>query len=709
MMKRDALLIAGNVLCLSLLAGCAPAPKRVELPENLSLPARIRGAEAVSGIDAPEAIAQRETRQRATPSLPTRTEASAGFGLSEDVPPLAGQPLSVNVDNLPIPAFINEVFGNLLGLNFQIAPDVSALQELVTLRTSRPLPPEDLFRMARQVLADYGIAVVVEEDLLRVRLAQDGARVEPPLILSGRALPDVPVSHRPIYQLVTLEATRTGELARWLGTIFGNEVKIEEDSLRNALMISGRPSQVRQALDAIRVFDRPFMRGRASTRLEPAFMSASELSSRLVEVLNAEGYGAANSLGVPASILVLSLNSVNAVLIFTSTRELLNHAVQWARELDRPNPAAGARSLFYYQIKNTKAADIAGILGGSGAFSTPRGEAGAAAAPAPAASVAGQSYSLLVDEPRNALIFQGDPAEWERLLPLVRQMDKAPRQVMIEVTIAEVSLGDNESFGFSWFAKAGFGRFNGNLRFGSLPGQGEGNGNGDGDAGSGSTGLTYLLDVAGQNRAALTAFAQDERVTILSTPRILVKSGQEANIDIGTEVPTITAQTTSNQQTGGSTNLLQSIQYRKTGIILNVKPTVYSDDRIDLDISQEVSDALPIGSGGINSPSIFNRSVSTSLSLRDGGSIVLGGLMETRQTLSDSGIPRLKDVPLLGNLFKSKSRDSTKTELVLMIVPYIIETDEQAQDVSRAIGEQLELLDLPVSAPAAQRGTGSGE
>src|SRR5690606_24108614 len=122
--------------------------------------------------------------------------------------------------------------------------------------------------------------------------------------------------------------------------------------------------------------------------------------------------------------------------------------------------------------------------------------------------------------------------------------------------------------------------------------------------GASGGGLTYLLDVAGQNRAALTAFANDNRVSILSTPRLLVKSGNEANIDVGTEVPTVTMTTTSNQHTEGSTYLLQSIQYRKTGITLKIQPTVYSDDRIDLDISQEVSEALPMDDGATaNSPS----------------------------------------------------------------------------------------------------------
>ncbi|MFN7784330.1 MAG: type II secretion system protein GspD, partial [Lysobacterales bacterium] len=138
------------------------------------------------------------------------------------------------------------------------------------------------------------------------------------------------------------------------------------------------------------------------------------------------------------------------------------------------------------------------------------------------------------------------------------------------------------------------------------------------------------------------------------------------------------------------------IQYRKTGILLNIKPTVYSDDRVDLEINQEVSDVNPDAAvEGISSPAIFNRSVSTSLTLKDGASLLLGGLMSTRQTRSDNGIPAIKDVPLLGHLFKSQTRAVNRTELVLIITPYIVENDADASAITTAIRNQLELVELP--------------
>ena len=179
----------------------------------------------------------------------------------------------------------------------------------------------------------------------------------------------------------------------------------------------------------------------------------------------------------------------------------------------------------------------------------------------------------------------------------------------------------------------------------------------------------------------------------------MVKSGEEASIDVGTEIPTISSQTASVQQTAGTSNILQSVQYRKTGIILNIQPIVYSDNRVDLQIRQEVSEALPLGTdAAVKSPSIFNRAVSTNLSLRDGSSVLIGGLMSRRETRSDSGVPYLKDIPIIGNVFKSRGKTGNKTELIVMIVPYIVETDAQATALTRSVGDRYEMLELP-SAP----------
>lgn len=694
------------------LAGCATP--RLVVPPPAGYTTRVDQGDPGRSIIGGAETTRQDTMQRGgTPEVPGRSSGVLVSGAAgELLPPLKGGAVNVNIEGMPVPAFINEFFGAILGVGFQMDAQVGRMSDLVTLRTAGPQSPQEFYRLATSVLRSYGVAAEYGSGMVMFRRAQDASGTVPPLIVSGRALPEVPISHRPVFQLVELQSVRANDVVTLLNVAFKSDsLQIQPDNNRNAIVLMGKPEMVRQALDAIHVFDRPYMRGRESARLEPAFVGADELGKRLVEVLGAEGYSASlytSGGAVGTAVLILPLTAANAVLVFASDRQVLEHAVEWARSIDRPNPIAGGDGLFYYLVKNTQAreivATISGVRGNDDVRSPSRNAIDGSQVgvdvqpPAPTTASAGGADTststvagggdltkgkLLLDEPRNALIYQGNATDWARLLPLIQQMDKAPRQVMIEVTVAEVTLTNDEEFGVAWMAKNDVGRFNGNVQSGTL-------------GGLGGAGLSYLLDVGGQTRASLKALASRDRISILSTPRLMVKSGEEANIDVGTEVPTISSQSTSPIQTGGSSNILQTVQYRKTGILLNIKPVVYSDDRVDLELRQEVSEAQPIGAdAGINSPAIFNRSVSTSLSLKDGSAILIGGLMSQKRTDSNGGVPYLKDIPILGHAFKSTTRNNTKTELVLMIVPYIIETDTQAEELTRSLSGRFELLDLP--------------
>ena len=709
--------LLASLACTLLLAACAP-PVRLDVPgpirEARPDPVRIDPQAAARGD-----VQTRQTLRRSdTPDAPGSTERASGLFDAERVPPTKGEAISVNIEGMPVPAFINEFFGTILGVSFQMDPAVARLSDLVTLRTSSPQAPRDFYLLAAEVLRSYGVSTEYVAGRVLFTPSPKGGDFQPPLVLSGRALPSVPVTHRPVFQLVELAAVRTADVTTWLKTAFRtDDLEVLDDLNRNAVVLYGKPDLVRQAAAAIRVLDQPYMRGRVSTQLEPAFVSADELARRLVDVLTTEGYGATLHSGAgnvqAAAVVVLPLVTSNAVLVFASDQRVLEHAVEWARRIDTPNPTAGGSSLFYYEVRNTRAEAIVATLSGVRSASAARipardavssGQANAAnganlatnpaAASQPAANLAPGALTsgdisggtLVLDEPRNAIIFQGSAADWGRLLPLVRQMDKSPRQVMIEVTIAEIRLNDSVETGISWLAKADAGRFNGSLTSGVI-------------GGAGGAGLNYLLDVAGQVRAQLRALAEDNRVTVLSTPRLMVKSGEEASIDVGDEVPTISSQSASPIDIDGTSNILQTVQYRKTGVILNIAPVIYSDNRVDLQIRQEVSEAQPVSSGGVQSPIISNRAVSTNLSLRDGSSVLIGGLIRNGSSGGESGVPLLKDIPILGNAFKTRTRGRDRSELIIMITPYIVENDAQATELTRAVSERYEMVELPLPAP----------
>lgn len=598
-------------------------------------------------------------------------------------PVFSGQDLVISAENMSLPAFVNEIFGNLLGTNFVLDKKLQKNKDRVTMRVTEPQTPENLYKLTKQVLFDYGIEVTEEDNFIRISLSTKVSS-KPPLLVSGATLPSVPLSHRPIFQLVPLKIVRSSLIIRWLTDAYANKkLRIKDNPQRNAILLIGADQNVKEAIRAIEFFDKPYMRGRKSLRIEPAFLSADELAQLLVDSLTAQGYGASRSLSSSGSILILPVKKSNMVLLFATDQSVLEHARKWAISLDKPNLQAGNKSLFFYSVKNTRAESIAttlnSLLNGIGAqkksgsslpqttnTTSRRGQSGA---------------TIMVDEDRNALLFKGEPADWQRIMALIQNMDVPAKQVLVEVTIAEVNLTETEKFGVEWFAKGDTGRFGGN--FTSQPVES-----------IGGVGLNWVLDVAGGTAANLNAYATDSRVKVLSTPRLVVKTGTTANFDVVTEIPTVTGRRNSAQLTAGTSDIIQEIVYRKTGIVLAIEPIVHAGDRVELNVSQQVSETLPLEAGGTtDSPAIFSRNVQTSLTLKSGGSVFLAGLISNRQTKADAGIPILKDLPFIGYLFKSEKIDKSRTELIITITPYILNDENDAQSITDSLIKGLKLVD----------------
>ena len=574
---------------------------------------------------------------------------------------LKGGEIEVNFKDLAIPVFINEVFGNLLSLSFEIDASISERPDLVTLRAEETKTGYELFGIALQVLQNYGIGVEYQGDVLRFVLSKTASSRVPPLLISGRTLPEVPASHRPIIQIVPLKAVRNTSVASWLKRTFqGMDLRVTEDIQRNAIVLQGPARIIRQAINAVELLDRPNMRGRYSIRITPAILDAETLTKQLIDMLQAQGYGASRT-PIRGAIVILPIRQTNSVVVFAGDQDVLEHVKTWAIDLDKPGKASASSGLFYYQVRNTSAEDLAEVLNEVNINKPIDGNAG-------------PRGNVIVDRNRNGLIFTGDSKNWEGLLPIIAAMDRPARLVLIQVLIASVTLTNDTDVGIEWLFKGRAGDF------GQIGRQ---------DLALGGAGFTYTLNNSGQVRFALNALAQDQRVSILSEPRILVKSGESAQIDVGEEVPVITSLAQSTD--AANAPVLQSIQYRRTGVLLRVEPIVHSGNRVDLNLNQVVSEALEAGSG-VNSPSIFNRSVQTSLTLSDGGAVVIGGLVSNSENEGDTRIPILGSIPGLGALFRSSGKQKTRSELILMIQAYIVDEDE-TDDFNQRMRDDLDLLD----------------
>lgn len=619
---------------------------------------------------------------------------------------LKGDPIAGNYHNMPLPVFINEVFGEQLGLSFTLDPQIEKQEDLVTLRLIEAVPPSELFRIALRTLNTYGVAVSQQGDVLNFAIDKNITAGETPLLVSGRALPEVPASHRPVFMFVPLKVVTNTRVASWVrDALSGKDIQVSEDAMRNAVLLKGKPDLVNQALSIIEVLDQPLMRGKFSASIEPAFVKVDALSKNLKEVLNAEGYDASikSSTG---SIMLVPLEGANQLVVFAASQQIINHVREWVEVLDRRQQMSIDQGIFTYEVRNTEAAHIVELLNsfesGSSAStgrssgldsSSTTGSAisdvttpsnlGGGSAQSATARVNGGNF--VVDTNRNTIIYKGSGQAWLDMLPVIQTLDKAAPSVLIEVLLAEVTLNDKEQTGFEFVAN-GSQKVGGRV-YNSVVGT-------LGGLGVGSSGLSATLDSAGETRAMLNLFYENKRAEIRSRPRLMVKSGQQATIDVGTEIPTLGS---SSGVTTGGLVVPPSIANRKTGVRLTVSPVVHASGHVDIEIDQELSEAQPNESSGIDSPAIFNRKIQTTVTLQDGGSILIGGLISSSKSLGNVGVPWFGKLPIIGRLLRADNNSSARTELMVMIIPYVIDNPAEGQAVTKSIQQtfqQPELLEV---------------
>jgi general secretion pathway protein D len=180
----------------------------------------------------------------------------------------------------------------------------------------------------------------------------------------------------------------------------------------------------------------------------------------------------------------------------------------------------------------------------------------------------------------------------------------------------------------------------------------------------------------------------------------MARNGETARIQVGQEVPIITSQQSSiDATTGNGTGVLQTVQYRNTGVILSVKPAIFSGDRIDLDIKQEVSAAQSTSTGVNNSPTFLTRNVDTKLTLEHGSTVLLGGLIADDRADSDTGVPWVKNIPIVGQLFRVDTDKIVRTELIVLITPYVVNDGTDARHYTEQYKAMLPMLEPQLAPP----------
>jgi len=616
----------------------------------------------------------------------------------------AGDTVSLNFVETGILEVVDVVLSKTLGLNYVIDARV---QGTVTARTSKPIPRSAVLPVLENILALNGAAMVESQGVYNI--VPVGAVASLPKVV-------VTPSRRPQRQgvgihVIPLEFASVASVRDIVASLVSPGHQLAVDHARNILIYTGPAQEARAIAEMVSVLDVDVLAG-MSFALFPVQMSDAQDVANELEALFAED--AVGALG--GVIRFLPIERLNAILAIASRPAHLKHAGEWVARLDRADAGAGQR-VFVYYAKNSRASDLTEILNqvfqgapsgrdeavsraavapglepveliapprvlsdpdASAAVETPRA-APALAAETPSISIlrtSGDSgIRFVADDRNNAVVIIATAAQFGMIEATLRQLDILPLQVLIEATIAEVALNDALEYGLQWAFETG------NLS-GSLTN------NIVGAVAQSFPGFNVVLDTS-DARIVLSALSEVTDVEVVSSPQLMVLDNQTARLQVGDQVPILSQTSSSTINPDSVTN---SVTYVDTGVILEVTPRVNASGLVTLDIALDVSDAIFTETSGIDSPTIQQRSILTTVAVQSGETVALGGLIRERSTESVSGIPVLMDIPLLGNLFKTTGQGMQRTELLVLITPRVVRGVAQARAVTEELRKRLTIL-----------------
>ena len=564
--------------------------------------------------------------------------------------------IAFNFDNAEIKDVLHIILGGILNVNYILDKRVGGP---INLHATGRVYKEELLSMLNTLLYVYDFSIIKDGDIYRV-LPRADAKLDSNIIITGDKIP--PSSKDIITQIVPLEYESPKNLNPTIRPFMSNLGNIINHGDSKYLILIDHASNMEKLLTLIKTFDVPFFAGKAVKIYDFKYADARNMAKDLATLAQSLGAKA----GPDAEFSCVPFTESNKMMIVTKIPELLPKIDIWIKSIDvPPTELEEDPHLYIYKVQHQKAETIVPIL--SQIYKEKIAEQ-----PRPYGKKQLEPMKIIAEPKTNAIVIKSLPSDYRGMKAIIEAMDATPQQVFIEAMIIEVDLSSSLDYGTEWSWDLG----NGINLFGL----------GDIKKTSETPTITYTK---GNFEILMDILATNTNAKILSAPHLLVRDEQSANIQVGNEVPILA----SSGQQSGTTVTFEQVQYRDTGIILTVTPHIAENDFITLDVKQEVSNAEETTTGVSNSPTFSTRNAETSLIIKSGHTISLGGIIEQKDEKSTSKIPLLGDIPFLGNLFKSTSIATRRTELIMLITPYIANNAEEADSLTTAFQKKLKEIE----------------
>ncbi len=583
--------------------------------------------------------------------------------------PASAKGVVLNFNDVDIATMVKFI-SDLTGKNFVLDERVKGK---ISIYSPSKLTPDEAFSLFTSVLELKGFTLVQAGKVYKV-VPTAAAKQSGMKLLTDKDR--LPVSDAYVARVIPLERISAQEAVAFLQPIVSKDGYIAAFGASNMLMVVDSALNIQKLTGILTLVDSPQKReGAEIIFLKNA--SADSVSGVIREWLGGKTSRPAGQAGQAtatssAGVLIVPDTRLNALVIFGSDPDK-DDIKKLIAMVDVVPPTTSSKINVYY-LENADATDVAKVIDGliKGTPTTP-GQPGMPAAAPVQSPFEGGKISVTPDKATNSLVIMASPVDYQNILQVIQKLDKRRRQVFVQALIAEVSLDKLKDVGVQIGALA-------------VGTQGDASGGAVLDPFnflSATSGPQFLLVKAleelGKNvsvSAQVKALISDGAINVLSTPNILTSDNKEAEIFVGENVPFLSQ---TNLTTGGISQ--QSIERKDTGITLRITPQISEGEYVKLDIYQEIS-AVKENKGQANDLVTTKRSAKTAVVVKDKDTVVIGGLIQDRDTETINKIPLLGDIPLLGWLFKTKSTRREKTNLMIVLTPRIIRGAEEMNDVS---------------------------
>lgn len=619
--------------------------------------------------------------------------------------------ITLNFREADLNEFVRVVFEEILQQNYLIDPKINGK---VTLQTTSPVTDDSILPIMESVLQLNGAALVFQQGIYRVIPLEDAPGQVDAQLADYEANQGISYA----VQIVPLRYVAAKEIEKIITPLVSRGSSVRIDEARNLLIISGPRYRLEKILDTVQIFDVDWFKGMSFGLFRLQYAEAATLVKELEPLLGTEG----NS-PLAGIVRLTPIERLNAVLVITHAPRYIDEVSKLINQFDWGTESAPGRRLYVYHLKNSKADKLASVLqqiyqtgdsdmasvasakisqvppgelanvfrsaekistklpppggfkGSGGGYSQPtpldnpatkQGVNASAADGTDVDQASSNDISIIAEQDSNALLVMASARDYRGIEAIIKQLDVPPRQVLIEATIAEVTLSDSLSYGVRWFLSGGTTQLGFNA---PVP------------TSAGGDGLTFsTFSNSSDARLFIDLLASKTSVKFLSAPQVMVLDNHTANIRVGDQIP-VTVRS-SQSTVNPDAPVVSEVQFRDTGTLLSVTPRINAGGQITLEISQEVS--LPgsepaIGGGG--NVAISQRTIDSSVVVQSGETVLLGGLILETHSDNKSGIPFLMDLPWIGNLFSTTTDSVFRTELIVMITPQVLVDENGTQAI----------------------------